>query len=117
MDDAGRMLLVRKRGTAMFMNPGGKLEPGESPAEALARELEEELGRVVPPASLEYLGRFATDAANEAGHGLDAELFRARATGPVAVAAEIEELAWVHPDEMTGMAIAPLVLHHALRFA
>ena len=29
--------------------PGGKLEPGESPAHALARELHEELGRRCPP--------------------------------------------------------------------
>ena len=43
-DERGRLLLVRKRGTTAFMQPGGKLEPGESPVDALAREIREELG-------------------------------------------------------------------------
>ena len=46
-DDGGRLLLVRKRGTKAFMQAGGKIEPGELPAAALARELREELGIVV----------------------------------------------------------------------
>ena len=37
-DDAGRFLLVRKRGTTAFMQPGGKIEPGEDPRAALVRE-------------------------------------------------------------------------------
>ncbi|MCU1568948.1 MAG: hydrolase, partial [Pseudarthrobacter sp.] len=29
-DDLGRLLTVRKRGTSMFMHPGGKPEAGEA---------------------------------------------------------------------------------------
>lgn len=43
-DGAGRVLLVRKRGSATFIQPGGKREPGEDALQTLARELEEELG-------------------------------------------------------------------------
>ena len=39
LDNDGRLLLVRKRDTHAFMLPGGKLEAGESPREALHREL------------------------------------------------------------------------------
>lgn len=116
VDVQGRLLLVRKRGTGMFMQPGGKIEPGETPASALARELKEEVGLDLDPAQFDYLGRFATDAANEAGHALDAEMFLVVTQAPVVAAAEIEELAWVHPREMEGMPIAPLVHDHALRF-
>ncbi|HEX7946094.1 MAG TPA: NUDIX domain-containing protein, partial [Phenylobacterium sp.] len=54
-DAGGRLLTVRKRGTQRFMLPGGKREPGEDDAEALARELREELGVEVTAAAL--LGR------------------------------------------------------------
>ena len=44
----GKLLVCQRRRTdsfgLMWEFPGGKLEPGETPAEALARELHEELG-------------------------------------------------------------------------
>jgi 8-oxo-dGTP pyrophosphatase MutT (NUDIX family) len=64
-DDGGRLLLVRKRGTKAFMQAGGKIEPGELPAAALARELREELGIVVDAGAAFHLGSFSAPAANE----------------------------------------------------
>ena len=43
LDDAGRLLLVRKRNTQAFMLPGGKAGPGEDAIAALTRELKEGL--------------------------------------------------------------------------
>lgn len=116
VDDDGRMLLVRKRGTEMFMQPGGKCEPGETWAAALVRELSEELGMTTDAATFEYLGLFHSTAANEAGHTLEAEMFRVPASADVAPLAEIDELVWVHPRDMQSLAIAPLVWDHALRY-
>ncbi|WP_198048265.1 NUDIX hydrolase [Saccharomonospora iraqiensis] len=51
-DGAGRLLLVR-RGRApargLWSLPGGRVEPGESDAEAVVRELREETGLTVRP--------------------------------------------------------------------
>ncbi|HQR89269.1 MAG TPA: NUDIX domain-containing protein, partial [Caulobacter sp.] len=82
-DDAGRMLVVRKRGTAIFMKPGGKREPGEDDVTALARELDEELGCRLVEAKL--LGRFEAPAANEPGHTVRAATYLAKVEGEVAV--------------------------------
>ena len=44
LDDRNHVLVVRKRGTTAFMQPGGKLEPGETPVQAALRETREEVG-------------------------------------------------------------------------
>lgn len=117
VDDSGRLLLVRKQGTTVFMQPGGKYEPGETGAETLARELHEELGVTISPAALEPLGTFTAAAANEPGRMVEAEVFRAAvnaSTGTPMVGAEIAELRWVHPLEFGDLAIAPLVTDYML---
>lgn len=43
-DDSGRVLLVKPTYKDGWDIPGGYVEPGESPKQAAARELEEELG-------------------------------------------------------------------------
>ncbi|WP_424018482.1 NUDIX hydrolase [Halorientalis pallida] len=49
-DDAGRVLLVREDGE--WLAPGGEVEPGETHAEALVREVREETGVPVSVGSL-----------------------------------------------------------------
>ncbi len=114
VDDAGRLLVVRKRGTDVWMQPGGKPEPGESPAETLARELHEELGVQLDPADLEPLGTFTTAAANEARTTLIADVFRARIEHPVVADAEIDAVMWMHPDDFAQHQLAPLITQHML---
>lgn len=85
-DPDGRQLLVRKRDTDRFMQAGGKPEAGESARAALVRELSEEIGLDVGEDALEPLGGSVTDAANEPGHRLEAEVFRLRLPATVAAA-------------------------------
>jgi 8-oxo-dGTP diphosphatase len=61
-DNYGRVFLVRKRGTAAFMQAGGKIEDGESPLEALVRELTEELHFTPSENEAKFLGRFSCAA-------------------------------------------------------
>ena len=108
LDPQGRTLLVRKRGTVFFMQPGGKIEPHEQPVQALARELEEELGVRIEPGQATYLGAFAAPAANEPGFEVRCELFEVMFDGPVQPAAEIEEAVWVDAEQAQALQLAPL---------
>lgn len=108
LDAHGRTLLVRKRGTAFFMQPGGKIEPHEQPMQALARELAEELGVRIRPEQALYLGCSSAPAANEPGHEVRCELFKVVIDHAVEPAAEIEEAVWVSAEQAYKLNLAPL---------
>ena len=114
LDGDRKLLLVRKRGTSTFMQPGGKIEPGELAADALARELGEELGISVAPGAASYLGRFSAPAANEPGATVEAELFELPIAGDPVPAAEIEEIIWLDAASHDGLDLAPLTRHTVL---
>ncbi len=113
LNEAGLMLAVRKHNTDMFMNPGGKPEPGEDPAQTAARELGEELGLACDVDELEWVGQWQVPAANEPGHDVDATVFqlRRRIDSELFPQAEIAELRWIDPDQPGAAGrLAPLLL-------
>ena len=116
-DAAGRVLLVRKRGTAAFMQPGGKRDAGEDDVAALARELDEELGcRVIPGTALP-LGKFECVAANEPDRQVNAAVYAVDVTGDIAARAEIDEILWIDPLSPGDIHLAPLTRDHVLPLA
>jgi 8-oxo-dGTP diphosphatase len=54
-DERGRLLLIKRGhepGAGLWSLPGGRIEPGETDAEALVREMHEETGLIVEPGPL-----------------------------------------------------------------
>jgi 8-oxo-dGTP pyrophosphatase MutT (NUDIX family) len=113
----GETLLVRKRGTACFMLPGGKPDGGEAALDGLAREIAEELGCRLDRANCPSLGTFRAPAANEPGFTVEAELFAASLLGKPAASGEIDEIVWLDPDREAPYPLAPLARRHALPLA
>lgn len=114
-DDQGRILVVRKRGTTRYMLPGGKIETGETPAQAAIRELHEEVGAVLDTEQLHFLGDWITAAANEPNHSVHGYIFEHPWIGGLAVRGEIEDLLWLHPDNMNQRNdLAPLLTERVL---
>lgn len=116
-NETGRILLVRKRGTQFFMQPGGKIEPNETPIAALLREVLEELSLEIDRDAPVYLGKFVAEAANEEDYLVDADVFEARIFDLVVPTAEIEEIAWVDPFSPPILPLAPLTRDHILPIA
>lgn len=116
-DAGGRVLLVRKRGTVAFMQPGGKRDAGESDVAALSREIVEELGCRVAENSARPLGVFECQAANEPGFRVQAAVYAVDVEGDIAPKAEIDEMVWVDPRALPALHYAPLTRDHVLPLA
>ncbi len=95
----GKILLARRKAGKHMGNrwefPGGKLLPGESPEQALSRELQEELG--IETRVGEYLGsaRFADGSVE-----LEVMLYRVEHLSGNFSLREHEALAWVEPEDL-----------------
>ena len=116
-DNNGRVLLVRKRGTAAFMQPGGKRDAGESDVAALSREIVEELSCRVVENSARPLGVFDCVAANEPDFQVCAAVYAVDVEGAIKPQAEIDELVWVDPRALPDLHFAPLTRDHVLPLA
>jgi|ERR1700674_3285428 8-oxo-dGTP diphosphatase len=116
-DDSGRVLLVRKRGTAAFMQPGGKRDAGESDIAALSREIVEELGCRVNQRTARAVGVFECEAANEPGFHVRAAVYAVDVQGTIDPKAEIDQVVWVDPDALPDLHFAPLTRDHVLPLA
>jgi 8-oxo-dGTP diphosphatase len=107
-DGDGRVLLQRRApGRAMaglWEFPGGKVEPGERPEAALARELEEELGIEVETRAL-VPAAFAS--ADNAGRHMLLLLYLCRKWQGTPRPLDASELAWVLPADMAGLPMPP----------
>jgi 8-oxo-dGTP diphosphatase len=108
VEPGGRILLQqRPDGGAMaglWEFPGGKVEEGERPEDALARELAEELGLEIDVADLAP-ACFAS--APVAGRHMILLLYLCRRWGGEPEALHATALKWVRPDEMRGLPMPP----------
>ena len=100
-----QLLLVRKKNTQFFMQVGGKLEPNEAPEQTMIREIAEEISA---NAEIEqFIGRFETRAANEAGHQLISYVYQVNLDQAPQINAEIAEMKWIDLDDQQTL-LAPL---------
>lgn len=103
----GRLLLVRKKGTACYILPGGKPEQGEDDRTALAREIEEELGCRIDAMSLRFVGNFRDRAAGHTDVEVVVKLYVGPLIGKPKPQSEIEQLLWFNPSSRRKTELAP----------
>ncbi len=98
-DDEGRLLFVRRAyGDHGWGSPGGLVEPGECPLQALVREVQEETGFTVSPGAL--IGVYAKPYANDLVLWFRAEVL---SRGGFTISDEISEMSFFGEAELPDM--------------
>ena len=99
LEKDGRWLIAKRRKGDRFAGfwefPGGKLEPGETPAECLARELSEELGIRVRVGTC-----LGTVRSSTPGFAIKLTAYRVTHQSGSIRLQDHEEVRWVSPEEL-----------------
>ena len=104
-----KLLFTRAQGMDIFIDPGGKIEQGETAKQALVRELKEELSITVDEADLEPFGEFTAEAANHTGKTVHMQAFVVKKwAGTITASAEIGELRWLTAKVPTDIQVGSI---------
>lgn len=111
VDDAGRILLQRRRDTGQWALPMGKMELGETPTRCAVRETQEETGVLVEPTG--FLGVYSDPghivaySNGEVRQQYEVMLLARPVSGSPAANDEASAAGWFAPGELDGLDIHP----------
>ncbi len=108
--DEKKLLMVRKKGSTYWQIPGGHIEEGETPVEALTRELREELQVAVDEQGLREVGEFR-DRAVDSDEEFRLTLYAGAIVGTPTPSSEIREYMWFDGRLMEGD-LPPMFVNH-----
>ncbi len=105
-DTEGRILIARKKEgkplAGFWEFPGGKIEAGETAAECLVRELQEEMSILIEP----YV-YFGTNEFDNGNAHIRLIAYRARYVSGTIELVDHDAYAWVEVEGLSGYTIAP----------
>lgn len=111
VDDAGRILLQRRRDTGQWALPMGKMEIGETPSQCAVRETQEETGITVEPVSMLGIysdpGHIVAYTDGEVRQEYEVMLIARPVGGQPGANDEASDVRWVAPQDLPSLDIHP----------
>ncbi|WP_433184946.1 NUDIX hydrolase [Actinoallomurus sp. CA-150999] len=116
--EGGRILSTRSYGKDVFYLPGGKREAGESDAQTLTREIEEELTVAIVPETVAHLGTYEAQAhGHPDGVTVRMTCYTGDYQGTLAPSSEIEEVVWLSYADRDRVSPVDQIIFDDLRAA
>ena len=110
-----KLLVSRSQGKDFFVAPGGKLEEGELPKEALVRELGEEFQITIAEKDLLEFGIFYAQAAGLEDKMLQMDVYIVEKwEGEIVPNSEIEEIQWITMFTAQDIKLGSIFLHEVV---
>jgi mutator protein MutT len=111
-----RKILVEKDSDKeFFISPGGKLEPGESPEEALVRELNEELKILVNINDLEEFGHYHAPASGQEHRIVHMQVYMVnKYKGKIKKGHKVEKLVWLNSKIPNDLKVGSIFEHKVI---
>ncbi len=107
-----KALMERSIGKPAFVQPGGRIEPGETAKEALVRELKEEMSIDVDQKDLELFGTYSAAAANHPNQQVRMQVYVVKKwQGEILPNNEVEEIRWFNSDLPKDLEIGSIFVH------
>lgn len=110
-----KVLVERSVGKEFFIHPGGKIEAGETPKQALIRELMEEFSIQVDEEDLEFFSKCSAPAANSPEVDVHMDIFMVKHwRGKITPDSEVEEMRWLTSSVPIDIKIGSIMEHETL---
>lgn len=99
INEKGEILVVKKYGSDIFINPGGRVEGNETQIETLKRELKEELDIEMTEAT-PFDSFHSERAMHDPDSSLTIHVYIVKWTGNIVPSSEIETAIWLSKEDL-----------------
>jgi len=110
-----KLLVERSKNKEFFISPGGSIEDGETPTQALARELWEEFKINVVEDNFEEFGVFSAQAVGQEDRKIQMNVYIVKSwQGEPTPSSEVEEILWINSNIPDGIKVGSIFEHDVI---